>query len=400
MHSYKADFPIFANNPGLIFLDSASSSQKPLHVIQGMHDFLSSSYANIHRGAYSLSEQSEKLYFEAKNKIANMLLYCSADEIIFTYNATYAYNMLAQTLRYSWVLKAWDTVLVDVAEHHANIVPWQMLSQRHGIVVERLDIDSNFDYSIDDFQKKYHNRVKVVSLSAASNVTWTLYDIKKISTVLRDDTFFVVDGSQAIPHWPIDVITNRIDALIFTWHKIMADTWLWVMYLAKKHIKTLQPARWGGGMIEDVQKTGFKTASDIHKFEPGTPHIVWAVSLLKALEYIEIIWWFDTIQQHEQTLVAYALERFAKNSKLLLFGKKTAGNRLWIFSFALAGNSNNIQLWEKLALENVSVRCWWHCTHPLFHELQQNWSCRFSTYIYTDIVDLEKTFDLLDAMTQ
>lgn len=171
MHSYKKDFPIFEKNPGLIYLDSASTAQKPRHVIDGISQFLETSYSNIHRGSYSLSEQSEDLYFASKEKVAKMILNCSADEIIYTYNATYAYNMLAQTLRYSGVLQAGDTVLVDIAEHHANIVPWQMLSERHGILVERIDLDENYDYSIEDFKKKYHDRVKVVSLSAASNVT-------------------------------------------------------------------------------------------------------------------------------------------------------------------------------------------------------------------------------------
>ena len=171
MQSFKKDFPIFDSNPGLIYLDSAATVQKPRHVIDGISQFLQTSYSNIHRGAYSLSEQSEDLYFASKEKVATMLLNCSADEIIYTYNATYAYNMLAQTLRYSGVLQAGDTVLVDIAEHHANIVPWQMLSERHGILVERIDLDENYDYSIEDFKKKYHDRVKVVSLSAASNVT-------------------------------------------------------------------------------------------------------------------------------------------------------------------------------------------------------------------------------------
>lgn len=399
MHSYKKDFPIFENNPGLIYLDSAASTQKPSHVIDGMTHFLKSSYANIHRGAYSLSEISEDLYFASKKKVANLVLNCSAEEIIYTYNATYAYNMLAQTLWYSWVLQSWDTVLIDIAEHHANIVPWQMLSKRHGIIVERLDLDNDYNYNIQDFQKKYHNRVKVVSLSAASNVTWTLYNIQAISELLRPETFFIIDWSQAIPHTSIDVKKWRIDALVCTAHKMMADTWLWILYLAKNHIKSLTPARWGGWMIEDVQKEWFKTASDVHKFEPWTPHIVWAVSLLKALEYIESIWWYEAIQQHEKELTQYALQRFQQNPKLQLFGKKDIQNRLWIFSFSLVDDKNHIQLWEKLAMHNICVRCGWHCTDPLFHELEQNGSCRLSTYIYNDIEDLEKTFNILDAMS-
>ncbi len=398
MQSYKKDFPIFETHPDLVYLDSASTAQKPRHVIDGISTFLSSSYSNIHRGAYSLSEQSEELYYASKDAVAK-ILNCSGDEIIYTYNSTYAYNMLAQTLWYSWVLKAWDTVLVDIAEHHANIVPWQMLSERHGIIVERIDLDENYDYSLTDFTKKYTDGVKVVSISAASNVTGALYDIAAIATKLRPETFFIVDGSQAIPHGTIDVVANRIDALIFTGHKIMADSGLWVLYLAKKHIKALTPARWGGWMIEDVHTWWYKTASGRQKFEPGTPHIVWAVSLLKSLEYIESIGWFATIQAHERELVAYALSRFAANPNLHLVGKTTPENRLSIFSFVIDGQTNQIQLWEKLALQNICVRCGGHCTHPLFHKLGQNGSCRLSTYIYNDISDLEKVFDALEHMS-
>jgi cysteine desulfurase/selenocysteine lyase len=398
MQSFKKDFPIFIQNPDLVYLDSASTAQKPSNVIEWMRDFLQWSYANIHRGAYQISEQAEDLYIASKEKVASMVLGCEGDEIIYTYNATYAYNMLAESLWYSWVLKAGDSVLIDVAEHHANIVPRQMLSQRHGIVVEWVEINSSFGYDLQDFQKKYHDRVKVVSISAASNVTWARYNIAEISALLRPETFFIIDWSQAIPHGSIDVKKNRIDALVFTWHKIMADTWLWILYLAKHHIKNLVPARGGGWMIEDVQTSWFKAASGRQKFEPWTPHIVWAVSLLKALEYIESIGWFATIQEHEKRLVSYALERFAGNKNLKLLWVQEESNRLWIFSFILENTTNNIQIGEKLALENICVRCGGHCTHPLFHQLEQNGSCRASTYIYTDREDLEKLFNAIERI--
>jgi cysteine desulfurase / selenocysteine lyase len=378
-------------------LDSAATAQKPQYVIDGISDFLNTSYSNIHRWSYSLSEASEDLYYASKAKVAG-ILNASQDEIIYTYNATYAYNMLAQTLWYSWVLLAWDIVLVDIAEHHANIVPWQMLSQRHGIIVERIDLNDQYDYSIEDFKKKYTDRVKIVSLSAASNVTGNIYNLWEIAALLRPETFFIVDGSQAIPHMKMDVVRLRADALIFTAHKIMADTWLWVLYLAKKHIKSLSPARGGGWMIEDVTKNGFKSTSWWEKFETWTPHIVGAVSLLKALEYIDSIWWYEAIKSHEEKLINYALERFSKNPRLTLFGKKSAENRLWIFSFSISWMPNHIRIWESLAEKNICVRCGGHCTHPLFQSLQQNGSCRISTYIYNDISDLEKVFDALESI--
>jgi cysteine desulfurase / selenocysteine lyase len=276
MHSYKKDFPIFDNNSTLIYLDSASSTQKPRYVIDWIKEFLETSYANIHRGVYSISEQSEDLYTTSKKKFANVcLLKASAEEIIYTYNATYAYNMLAESLFYSGILQKGDSILIDIASHHANIIPWQMLSDRHGINIKRLEINSNYDYDIEHFITQYDDTVKVVSLSAASNVTWTMYDLHSITNKLREDTMFIVDGSQLLPHASIDVVWSRIDALISTGHKIMADTWIGILYLAKKRQKLLKPARWWWWMIEDVNRNSFTTTTWVSKFEPGTPHIVW-----------------------------------------------------------------------------------------------------------------------------
>ena len=178
---------------------------------------------------------------------------------------------------------------------------------------------------------------------------------------------------------------------------MMADTWIGMLALRHKHIKSLTPAWWGGGMIDDVQRTWFQTTSWWQKFEPWTPHIIGAVSLLKALEYIENIWWYDTIIAHEKQLIEYALMRIAENKKLTLFGPATS-SRLWIFSFSLEWIPYHTQLWEKLAAEWICIRCGAHCTHPLFQTLQQQWSCRISTYIYNDIADLEKTFNYLETL--
>ncbi len=420
--SFKKDFPIFSNHSGLIYLDSGASAQKPAMVIDWIKDFLSQTYANIHRGTYAISEEAEDLYYSSKEACARLLngleqpmKFCTANEIIYTYNATYAYNMLAETLWYSGILQAWDVVLVDIAEHHANIVPWQMLSQRHGVIVEWLDLDKNFQYNIEDFAKKYTDRVKVVSLSAASNVTGVLYDLTPIAKLLRDDTFFIVDGSQAVPHVPLHMCfgsqeenyIQRLDALVFTGHKVMADTWLGILYLAKKHIKTLSPARWGGWMIEHVDKQWYKTAAWWQKFEPGTPHIVGAVSILRAIEYIENIGGYTTILEHEKNLVAYTLGRITQNNNLNLLGMQTTEYtngawltlpRLSIFSLTHKNLPNHIRLGETLATEGICVRCGGHCTHPLFALYEQHGSCRISTYIYNDIEDLQKTFDILETL--
>lgn len=412
MQSYKKDFPIFAQNPGLIYLDSAASSQKPSVVIDGISNFLRTSYANIHRGVYELSERSEDLYMASKAAYAK-LIWARADEIIYTYNATYAFNMLAQTLWYSGILEAGDVVLVDIAEHHANIVPWQMLSQRHGIIVERIDMNSNFQYDTADFTRKYTDRVKVVSLSAASNVTGVIYQLDEIIAQLRPETFLIVDGSQLIPHAPIAAATRtgltRIDALIATGHKMMTETGLWMLFLRKAHIKNLQPARGGGGMISDVTKSWYSTGDGPEKFEPGTPNITAAVSLLHACQYIESIGGHDAIMRHEAELTTHALRLIQENPQIVLLGPSMDNGenimvdnlltRLGIFSFTLTTNGNHIQLGEKLALKNIAIRCGGHCTHPLFHSMEINGSCRISTYLYTDKEDIDTVFSAIQLLS-
>lgn len=419
MSSHKQDFPIFKENPGLIYLDSAATAQKPSYVIEKTSAFMSGSYASIHRGSYDLSGKAEDVYYASKEKFGKTIGF-SWDEIIYTYNATYAYNMLAQTLWYSGVLEAWDTVLVDIAEHHANLVPWQMLSQRHWILVEWIDLNEQFWFDMEDFKKKYFgeyywswkttgknpNRVKVVSISAASNVTGKLYNLDEIAQYLDQETFFIVDWSQATPHVSLaDYKCNeRIDALIATGHKMMADSWIGMLALRKKHIKSLQPARWGGGMIEDVTKDWFILSSWWLKFEPGTPHIIGAASLLYALEYLESIGGYDTLQKHEKTLMDYALERIQNNKKIALFWPNTVQtwsgslyDRIGIFSFRVEG-VNATKVWEILNAQNIAIRAGWHCTHPLFQSYGEKWACRISPYIYNDITDLEKTFDMLENM--
>lgn len=413
MISYKKDFPIFAHNPGLIFLDSAASSQKPAVVIDGVADFLRTSYANIHRGNYDLSERSEDLYDASKAAYAK-LIGARADEIIYTYNATYGFNMLAQTLWYSGILEAGDVVLVDIAEHHANIVPWQMLSQRHGIIVEWIDLmPETFQYDLTDFQHKYTDRVKVVSLSAASNVTGVIYQLDGIISQLREDTFLIIDGSQLVPHAPIQAATatglDRIDAYIATGHKLMTDTGLGMIRLRKPWIKKLSPARWGGGMIVDVRRDGYAAGDGIGKFEPGTPHIAGAVSLLYACKYIESIGGYDAIMTHEAALVDHALVKCAENEQLTLLGPLAPSSgsvlidgkltRLGIFSFTMQNLPNHVQIGEKLALQNIAVRCGGHCTHPLFHSLETQGSCRMSTYIYTDIADIDAACTALNGIS-
>ncbi|HMT01542.1 MAG TPA: aminotransferase class V-fold PLP-dependent enzyme, partial [Candidatus Absconditabacterales bacterium] len=370
----KSDFPVFTNNLGLVYLDSAASSQKPAEVIDGVAEFLRSSYSNIHRGHYSLSEKSEELFFQSKKMVAK-LVNSQAHEVIYTYNSTFAFNLVAQTLCINGKLGAGDVVLLSVLEHHANIVPWHHLSKQYGFTVDFVGINQNpdidsldkshrdhkhfesghFDY--EDFEKKYTKNVKVVSLTAASNVTGEILDLQRISDQLRDETFFIVDGSQGVPHFQLDFQKLGADFLIFTAHKIMADTGLGVLVARQELMKELEPSIVGGGAIGGVTTSGFSFKSGVEKWEPGTPNIVGAVSLLKALEYLEKIGGYQTLEDIEKKLMSRALERFrGYGDQIELIGSDKLENRLGIFSFVLKNQKNIQMVGELFAEKGICVR--------------------------------------------
>jgi len=271
--SFKSDFPIFSNNPGLIYLDSGATTQKPSLVIEGVKHFLEHDYANIHRGSYSLSERSELLYDESKEKIARCIHAQFPSEIVYTYNANYALNLLALTLAQNGKLKKGDRVLVSIAEHHANVVPWLMLKESIGIEVDYFHLTDTFDIDFEDFSKKYTDDVKIVSSTYVSNVTGTVFDLPKLSSLLRQDTLFIVDASQAIPNFAVDVQALNCDFCFFSAHKMMAETGIGVLYGKKNLLKSLKPAFSGGGSINWVEESGFESAGLPLRFETGTPNL-------------------------------------------------------------------------------------------------------------------------------
>lgn len=395
---FKKDFPLFQNNPWLIYLDNAASTQKPSYVIDGVSDFLARDYANIHRWLYAISERSEEFYLASKDIVATFL-HCKATELFYTYNSTYGINIIAQSLINSWVLRTWDVVLVGIREHHSDIVPWQVLSQQFWFQLRFINITDEYDIDWEDFAQKYDDQVKVVAVSHVSNVTGKIYDVKKIKQSLRDDTFFLVDWSQSVPNFPVYVDDIWCDALVFTGHKIMAYTWIGVVYLKKDWVRTLTPFIVWWGTVQDVTQSWYTLVNTIEKFEAGTPNIIGAVSLLKAFEYIDALWWMETIWKHEQELTAYILDKFLSlGDKIVLIWPKVSSWRLAVFSFILPEQKNFRVIGEAFAKENICIRCWWHCAYPLHKQLNRFWTCRMSAYLYTTKEDIDRFFDVLTTL--
>ena len=398
-NKWKSLFPIFSKHPEIIYLDNAASTQKPKAVIDWVSDFLKNDYANIHRGLYSLSDKSEELYYKSKCALAN-LINCKPSEIIYSYNSTYCINLLAQALINSWKLWKWDKVLLWIREHHSKKKKKKTLSKIFWFDVEFINETKDFQIDWKDFDKKLNKHVKVVSISHVSNVTWQIMEVEKIRKKIWKNIFFMVDWSQSVPHFPLDIEQIQCDALIMTGHKMMAQTWLWMLYLKYNWIKELNPLILWGWTVKDVSIDDFSLQNNADKREAWTPNIVWAVSLLKALETIESIWWMKKIREHEKKLVKSLCDWFSKREdKINLIWNLNPENRIWTFSFTIKDKKNFNKIWDIFSQNNIFIRTGWHCAYPLHKRLNIWWSARISIYLYNNEKDVERFFDILDEIT-
>ena len=399
-NKWKKLFPIFDKNPKLVYLDNAASTQKPKTVINWVSDFLKNDYANIHRWLYSLSERSEELYYESKCKLAE-LINCKPSEIIYSYNSTYCINLLAQALVNSLKLWKWDKVLLWIWDHHSNILPWQTLSKTFWFDIEFIKETIDFEIDWKDFKKKFNKKVKIISLSHVSNVTGQIMEIEKIRQEIWEKVFFMVDWSQSVPHFPVDIEQIQCDALIMTGHKMMAQTWLWMMYLKREWIKELNPLILWWWTVKDVDIKNFLLQNNADKWEAWTPNIVWAISLLKALETIKQLGWMDEIRKHEKSLIKILSEWFEKRKdSVKLLWNLSPKNRIWTYSFIINDENNFNKIWEIFSKNNICIRTWWHCAYPLHKSLNVWWSARLSTYLYNDQEDIKRFFEVLDGIVK
>ncbi len=409
MTSIRSDFPIFESHPDLVYLDSASTAQKPAAVIDAVAEYLEQGYANIHRGSYELSELSESLYKESKVAVARLIGAASHYEINYSNNATGAFNLLAASMARSGWLKSGDRVLLSIVEHHANIVPWMMLRESLGIEVEFVALNSDYELDMADFALKLTPNTKVVSFTGCSNVTGVGIDFTQVNIAIDSHwktewgktPFRIMDASQLVPHGPVDVVANGLDFAVFTGHKMWADTGIGILWGKKELLKAMVPSIGGGGAINFVHTDGFEVSGLPYRFEPGTPNLTGAVSLLTAIEYFESIGGYPAITKIEQELVERALEAFAKRTEAVtLIGPTTAilpsgAVRAGVFAFTVEGK-HITDVADALAAENVCVRAGHHCAEPFHIQQQISGTVRMSISMYTTQDDLEKFFEVLD----
>ncbi len=396
MSSRRQDFPIFSNNPQLVYLDSASSSQKPSYVLEKTNEYITQSYANIGRGSYDLAEKSDNLYYKTKEKIGN-LIGCKPNEVFFSHNASYCMNMIAQSLATSGYFKKWGEIMLSVAEHHANILVRQKFAQKFELSIKWIGLDSDFQISCLDIVSNLSDKTVLVSLSLCSNVLWVKNQIQWLRKIIWKDCLFIVDASQAVPNYKIDVKELDCDMLVFSAHKFLAYSWLGVGYIKHSFISLLEPLLLWGGIVEEVNMEKHSLKTNIEKFEIGTPNIISIVSLYYALEYRESIWGYSRWEVYEKELIDYTLELCQTVSDKIKCINLQSENRIGIFTFLIKNSSQSmIQLNEELNKKGICTRVGGHCAYPLANYLKITTpSLRTSFYIYTTKQDIEKFFQVL-----
>lgn len=390
-YELRNDFPIFKkkiNGKELVYLDNASTTQKPYSVINSITDFYSNYNSNIHRAVYQLAEEATTLYEQSREKIANFIN-VRPEEIVFTRNTTESINLIA----HSWArtnLKKDDGVAITELEHHSNIVPWQILSQEIGTRLEYVGIDENgfldLEHLIELISSK---KVKLVSLSHMSNVLGTIVPIERIIKIAHEnDIPVLVDGAQSVPHMPVDVKNMDCDFLAFSGHKMLGPTGVGVLYAKKEFLEKMRPFMGGGDMIKEVFKFHTNYNEVPYKFEAGTPNIADVVGFGAAIDYLEKIG-MENIRKHEIDLTEYALESILSIKHLTVYGPRDPNYRGGVISFNIA----DIHPHDLATIMNdhgIAIRSGHHCAQVLMQRLDVPATSRASFYIYNTKEEIDK----------
>ena len=396
LSALRSDFPIFEreiNGKPLVFLDSGASAQKPAQVLEAMDTFYRRHYANVHRGAYTLSQESTTMYEGVRTKLAQLLNAASDEEIVFSRSTTAAMNLLA----YGWglhQLSEGDRIVTTTLEHHANIVPWQMITKLTGAEIVYVDFDEGYRLQPDAFATVLDERVKVVSISGMSNVLGTMPPVAAIADMAHAvGAVVMVDGAQLVPHAPVDVQTLGADFLAFSAHKMLGPTGVGALWGRPELLERLEPLEGGGDMISDVTLDGSSWTSVPHRFEAGTPPFAEAIGFGAAVDYLLRIG-MDQVYAHDQMLTTYALDRLADVPDLAVQGPDDAHNRGGAISFTL-GDVHAHDLATILDQEGIAVRAGHHCAKPLMRRLNVPATARASFYMYNTTADVDALVDAL-----
>ena len=403
----RKDFPILgrtlAGGRPLVYLDSANTSQKPQVVIDTIVDHLEKHNANIARAMHQLGAESTEAFEQARDKVARFLGAPERDEVVFTKNASEALNLVANTLAWArgdLAVGAGDRVVITEMEHHSNIVPWQLLTERTGAQLRWFGLTDDGQLDTSRIDEVLTEQTKVLALTWVSNMLGTINPVAELTRRAHEvGAIVVVDASQAAPQLPIDLAAmtpeERPDVVVFTGHKVVGPTGIGVLWGRRGLLEQLPPFLGGGEMIETVRMEGSTYAGIPHRFEAGTPPIVEAVGLGAAVDYLGELG-LDRIRAHEHTITGYALEGLATVPGVRVLGPGGAGERGGAISFELDGVHPH-DVAQVLDSHGVAVRAGHHCAKPAHARYGVQASTRMSSYLYTTPAEVDAFIDALNA---
>ncbi|MDA7495560.1 cysteine desulfurase [bacterium] len=399
----RNDFPILKrtvrDNKRLVYLDNASTTQKPNQVIDAITDYYRNHNANIHRAVYALAEESTEAYEGARDKIAKFVNIKNRQELIFVRGTTEAINLVA----YAWGrphINEGDIIVTTEYEHHSNIVPWQLLTQEKRAKLEYIGMNDDGQLNLDDLDKYLATgKVKLVTFSLMSNVLGTITDAAKIIAKCKAaGVLTLIDGAQAVPHMKVDLDTLGCDFFAFSGHKMLAPTGIGVLWVRKSVLQTMNPFHGGGDMIREVHKYE-TTWNDLpYKFEAGTPSIAEVIGFGAAIDYLTKIG-MDNVRQHEMELTQYAIDELSKIPGLEIYGTKDITKRGGVISFNFA-DVHPHDVADIIDKEGISLRSGHHCAQVLMERLNVAATSRASFYIYNTKADVDALINSLNIVAK
>ena len=386
----KKDFPIFErdiNGNKLTYLDSGATSQKPNSVIDKMTEIYKFNNANVHRGTYVLSAETTQEYETVRSKFQSFLNASESDEIIFTKGTTEALNFLANSIANKFMSEG-DEIILSEIEHHANILPWQMVAEKYKLSIKYVKVNEDFSLDLDDLSSKLSSKTKVVSIVGESNLSGMLPDIKEINNLVRanSEALLIIDGAQLVPHRKVDVQDLGIDFLVFSGHKMLGPTGIGVVWGKKELLNSLDPVYGGGDMIEEVHYDKATWAPVPHKFEAGTPPYVEAIGLGAAVDYLQDLG-MSEVEKHSDELREYGRKVLLDIDGVnVIHSQETiAGCTFGMYVDGVHAADLSLML----DTHGVAVRAGHHCVQPFHRKLGIDATIRSTAYIYNDKEDID-----------
>lgn len=393
----KRDFPIFKNNPGLVYLDNAATSQRPKPVIQAITNFYERDNANVGRSTHTLAERSMLMYNKARI-VASNFVGADSKEIVFTRNATEAFNLLANGIR-PLIKKGKNEILLTEMEHHSNILPWQRLARTHGLKLKFVKVKPDFTLDMDDLKSKLTDTTAIISFTYVSNVLGTINPVKDIIKLAKEkEAITIIDAAQAVQHFPVDVKNLNVDFFVFSGHKMLGPTGIGVLYGRQDLLEKLEPFNLGGGMIKHVSLETAEWADIPERFEAGTQNIGEAVALAEAIKYIKKIG-IENIERWEKELLKYALDKLKGVPGIEIYNPR-ADKSASVVSFNLKGIHPH-DVAQLLNEENIAIRPGHQCALPLMKSLGiKGGVCRATLSFYNTFEDIDRLVSALHKINR